>query len=267
MTLQAFIDKYSNPKEYPVGDTDANLGQCVGLVEVWTDLLGLPHTWGNAKDLPANADRKAYDVFTAGTPQPGDIFCFDGFYGEGVGHTGIVAQATPTTVTLFQQNDPGGSIPHLKTYSYAHTVGWIHPKKINPTEEPMDKDTVEFMYLAATDNYPTDDQYSYWTGRKASELAHALYTSNADFRFKANNYDDLQTQIRSQVNTIDELNADNAKLTEQLAAAAKQTPTPPETPPTTDQPSQENQANSSIQNTTAWLAGLKAWLKNFLGIK
>lgn len=132
MTLQEFQTRYTGVKN--VGDTSANTGQCVGLIEVWTDNLGLVHTWGNAKDLPAAADRSVFDVILntpTNAPLPGDILCFDGFYGAGDGHTGIVVSATTDSATLFEQNDPEGSTPHLKTYSYAHAIGWLHPKILN----------------------------------------------------------------------------------------------------------------------------------------
>src|SRR5664279_2756913 len=58
------------------GDTTANKGQCVGLVEKWADLLKLPHIWGNAADLLSNADKSAYGRITntpTNYPSPGDI--------------------------------------------------------------------------------------------------------------------------------------------------------------------------------------------------
>lgn len=128
MILQQFITTYTN--KAGVGDTSQNVGQCVGLIEVWTDSLGLAHTWGDAKDLPSMADRSVFDVFTSGVPLPGDIFCFDATYGAGRGHTGIVVSADTKFVTLFEQNDPEGSTPHLKQYTYAHAIGWLHPKNL-----------------------------------------------------------------------------------------------------------------------------------------
>ena len=45
-----------------VGDTSANKGQCVGLVETWIDVFGYPHIWGNAVDLLSNADPNFYEI-------------------------------------------------------------------------------------------------------------------------------------------------------------------------------------------------------------
>ncbi len=137
--LQDFINQYTNQPN--VGDTPENTNECVGLIEVWTDYLGLTHTWGNAKDLLANANRDAFEVIyntPDGVPSPGDIFCFDGNYGGGVGHTGVVVTADVNTVTLFQQNDPTNSNPYQKTYTYNHAIGWMHPKVLDaPAPQPQ----------------------------------------------------------------------------------------------------------------------------------
>jgi hypothetical protein len=126
--LGQFITRYRG--NAGVGDTPGNRGQCVGLVEVWTDLLGLPHTWGNAKDLLDDADPKHY-TRTANTPTNyplvGDVVVWGSTWGGGYGHTGIVVTAYELVMTVFQQNDPEGSTPHLKTYGYAGVLGWLHP--------------------------------------------------------------------------------------------------------------------------------------------
>ncbi len=139
LSLNDFINTYTGKPN--VGNTPENIGQCVGLVEVWDDNLGEPHIWGNAKDLCANAQGDGDFVVIyntpAGVPGVGDIFCFDGTYGGGAGHTGIVTAATTSSVTLFEQNDPEGSTPHIKTYTYNHSIGWIHPKILDNQESQM----------------------------------------------------------------------------------------------------------------------------------
>lgn len=127
MTLSGFIAKYTN--QAAVGDTDANKGECVGLVEVWTDNLGLPHDWGNAKDLLANAPRDAYQVILNNPkdlnqfPLSGDVLCLNwGLYG----HTGVVISADGNTYTLFEQNNPLGSTPHIVHHlNYNGVIGWM----------------------------------------------------------------------------------------------------------------------------------------------
>lgn len=113
-----------------VGDTPGNVGQCVGLVEVWTDSLKLPHVWGNAADLLANAPMNSYGrILNSPTnfPLPGDIVVWGKSWGGGFGHTGIVVTAHVMSFIAFEQNDPDGSTPHLKTYTYSGVVGWLRP--------------------------------------------------------------------------------------------------------------------------------------------
>lgn len=113
-----------------VGDTAANKGQCVGLVEVWIDTLGLPHVWGNAKDLLVDASVDHFDRVLnkpMNYPAPGDIIVWGESWGGGYGHTGVVVSAGVMSFTAFQQNDPDGSAPHEKSYGYSGVVGWLHP--------------------------------------------------------------------------------------------------------------------------------------------
>lgn len=128
MNLQDFITKYTN--QSGVGDTPENTGQCVGLIEVYTDSLGLSHTWGNADQLMANADPKVFDIIQntpTGVPQPGDIVCWSGDFNAGVGHTGIFVSGDANLFECFEQNDPIGSTPHIRQYNYSFVQGWLHP--------------------------------------------------------------------------------------------------------------------------------------------
>lgn len=158
MTLLEFILKYYDQKN--VGDTLENTGQCVGLIETWTDLLGLVHTWGNAKDLLVNADTGVFDVVQntpTNIPLPGDIFVFGKNYGGGLGHTGIVVAASVNIVSLFEQNDPKGATPRLKTYIYGgpnDALGWLHPKNFNAIDSSVidslkkERDAQKELYLS-----------------------------------------------------------------------------------------------------------------------
>lgn len=126
--LKTFVSKYTGM--YAVGDTPGNIGQCVGLVEVWTDYLDLPHTWGNAKDLLDQADPAKFKVVRntpTNFPVPGDVVVFGSTWGAGFGHTGVAVTGHIMDMVLFQQNDPDGSTPHLKTYGYSGVLGWLHP--------------------------------------------------------------------------------------------------------------------------------------------
>lgn len=126
--LQTFIQHYAG--KAGVGDTSENIGQCVGLVERWIDTLGLPHVWGNAKDLLDNADPARYGIIhnlPENYPAVGDIVVWSNTWGGGFGHTGIAVTANVMELTAFEQNDPDGSTPHIRRYTYAGVVGWLHP--------------------------------------------------------------------------------------------------------------------------------------------
>jgi CHAP domain len=126
--LASFVVQYQG--KVGTGDTTVNRGQCVGLVAVWCDALGLPHVWGNAKDLLADADPTSYkrtDNTPTNFPIPGDIIVWGDIWGGGFGHTAIVVTATVMDFTAFEQNDPDGSVPHLKVYTYAGVKGWLRP--------------------------------------------------------------------------------------------------------------------------------------------
>ncbi len=138
LTLQDFITKYTNIPN--VGDTDINKGQCVGLIEVWTDNLGLPHTWGNAKDLLANADTTKFQVIkndpnnTNQFPVPGDVMTWDSTWGNGNGHTGVIVTANGNNFDCFEQNNPTGHTPIINHHNnYSGVLGWLHPLITIPT--------------------------------------------------------------------------------------------------------------------------------------
>jgi hypothetical protein len=58
-----------------VGDNSANKGQCVGLFEVYNDAQGIPHVYGDAKDIYASAPDQYYDKLPADASiQKGDVF-------------------------------------------------------------------------------------------------------------------------------------------------------------------------------------------------
>lgn len=134
-TLLDFLNKYFGVAG--TGDTPQNKGQCVGLIEVWLDILNVndPHLWGNAKDLLNNADPAKFDKITNDPnnynqfPVPGDVLVFGPSWGNGLGHTGIVVRANGYTFSLFDQNNPIGAHPTLTNFpNYAGVTGWIHPK-------------------------------------------------------------------------------------------------------------------------------------------
>jgi CHAP domain. len=134
--LKDFINKWIN--KGGVGNTPENKGQCVGLVCVWVDELGLDHIWGNAKDLWKNYNPNQFD-FVLNTadayPLAGDIVVWNENMGGGYGHTAIATGVHQTEgkatdwFEAFSQNDPVGSFCILKKYSYNNVIGFIRPKK------------------------------------------------------------------------------------------------------------------------------------------
>lgn len=126
------FDKYNGKSN--VGNTTENKGQCVGLVACYIDDLGLPHVWGDAKDLFANADEKFFEKILNtpdAIPQEGDIIVWPGKFNNGAGHTGIaMSGCTLDILKCFEQNDPIGSPCQEKDYfgnSYLIVTGWLRP--------------------------------------------------------------------------------------------------------------------------------------------
>ncbi len=140
--LITFINQYLG--KTGVGNTDQNRGQCVGLVSLWMDTLNIPHEWGNAKDLLDNADKNYFTIVyndpnnLAQYPPAGAVLVYDGTWGNGVGHTGIVVFSTGTIIILFEQNDtrsddPNGACEVMAHPNYNGVIGWLIPKNLPTT--------------------------------------------------------------------------------------------------------------------------------------
>jgi len=115
------------------GNTDDNMGQCVGLFAVWLDNLGLGHVWGNAKDIFNNAPATDFKktVYKKGVfPVTGDVITWDKNWGGGFGHLAIIdsVDKVANTCTVFEQNNPTGNPPRIHTFtSWGGVIGWLHP--------------------------------------------------------------------------------------------------------------------------------------------
>ncbi len=149
---EAFNNLFTQYNGQPnVGDTPGNKGQCVGLIEVWTDYLGLPHTWGDADQLFANADPFYFDKIVntpTAIPTTGDIIVWTSEFNGGVGHTGVATGKNTNAgfVEVFEQNDPLGSPCHIKLYNYAYIQGWIRPKLPNVVQSPSMPDYLTQLF-------------------------------------------------------------------------------------------------------------------------
>lgn len=139
MTLQEFYDKYNGKSN--VGNTAVNRGECVGLSSLWMDNFNVPHVYGHAKDLYANAPDE-YFAKIPNTPdaivQEGDIVVWGQGYNGTFGHTGVAkGKADVSSFECFQQNDPLGSKPHIKRYNYSYVIGWLRPKNPAIITQPI----------------------------------------------------------------------------------------------------------------------------------
>lgn len=148
LSFDEFLSQYNGQQN--VGNTPENKGQCVGLVSVWMDNLGIAHEWGDAKDLFDNAGPNSFEKIANtpdGIPQKGDIMVWSGTFNRGPGHTGIATGTGDTnTFECFEQNDPLGSSCHLKTYNYNYVTGWIRPRTaIIPDTLPVLKSDFETL--------------------------------------------------------------------------------------------------------------------------
>jgi hypothetical protein len=281
VTLNEFIARYQG--KYNIGDTPENTGECVGLVQVWINELGQPHIWGHAKSLVANADPSAYQAiynFPDNFPQPGDIVCWGETFGGGYGHTGVVVRADVNSMDVFQQNDPMGSTPHLKTYNYNGVQGWIRPRVLSNqgTSNVSTLDLARARVLAfavggrngqdgsvnALNGECDGDLNVNHVGKDAADDIWHWYISGEGQGWIANRLPavyqrahDFEVQNKGQQTVINELSVELAKLKVQLQAQA-QAPTTPLAPtpepklvePAKDKAS-ENPVNTANGNTTA----------------
>jgi hypothetical protein len=270
--LLDFIDQYSGVAN--VGDTPENVGECVGLIEAWLNEQGHPqNVWGNAKDLLANAGPE-FEVIgnsEANYPLPGDILCFNGRWGGGYGHTGVVTSADPQTFTLFEQNNPTGSAPHLVQHSnYSNVQGWMRLKVNNQGDDPMpaskdtaDETTVRLAYQMGLMREATPEDIAMRSGRQTEEaLLRDVATSEEhgevirrfnEWPVLQTKVGDLTTQAQGQQKSIDGLTKQietlqNARETLQtLPAIVLPSSTPPALPANPAAPSEPKTANIGHQ--------------------
>lgn len=110
-------------------------GQCVSLVQKWAEVNGVSGSpvfpVANAKDMNGSTRQDAFTWIknisgdTSQKPQPGDVVVFNW------NHTGLCVSSDGYTMQLFQQNDPTGSIAHMKSYNFNGCTGWLRLKNTN----------------------------------------------------------------------------------------------------------------------------------------
>lgn len=209
--LQTFIETKTGKSN--VGDTKENIGECVGLIEVWLDTLHLPHIWGNAIDLLDNADPNVYEVIlntTTNFPVACDIIVFKKPFGQYtdtdgtikyLGHTGVVVAADVNSVTVFEQNNPEGSTPRTVVHSYNSVKGWLHVKNFQATDPTL-------RYTQAEMDVCMVDRTTFWQERDSLQVQ--LDKANQDLH-NANNK--LTPFIVSGYNTVDDINTKIEQIT------------------------------------------------------
>jgi GH25 family lysozyme M1 (1,4-beta-N-acetylmuramidase) len=136
MTIQEFINQWQGQLVPSCGGIT---GQCVSLSQQWAQANGVSgcpvFPVAAAKDMAGS--RPDFFDWTpntpSGVPPAGAIIVFDSRYGGGYGHTGVcTGRADTNTFDMFQENDPGGSGAHVKTYNYNGCSGWLTFKSVTP---------------------------------------------------------------------------------------------------------------------------------------
>lgn len=168
MKFQDFFNWFNG---YSV-DFDGKYGaQCYDLIQTWNvSWLGLPFIAGAyAYQIYNNYDPKYYTRIANGPndiPQEGDIIVWSWYYNYAGGHTGIATgKGDVWSFEAFVQNDPTGTVSHLKTYKYDYVLGWIRPKNYNPTPLPLtDSQKLAQIKVWKNDKTIPDSDFRYKVG-------------------------------------------------------------------------------------------------------
>ena len=140
ITFKDFLDEFNNQSV----DYDGVYGsQCFDLIQEWNvDWLNNPFIPGAyAYQIYNNYNPQKYTRIANGpndVPKEGDIVVWSWYYNYAGGHTGIATgKGDVWSFECFEQNDPTGTVSHLKTYKYDYVLGWIRAKNYNPTPPPI----------------------------------------------------------------------------------------------------------------------------------
>lgn len=138
MALADFVNQYNGHAN--AGTNAADSGQCVGLVHLYQQFLGIPLNYGNAKDMFDTAPDAYYTKVAnspSGVPPAGSIIVWNAFPGDPYGHIGVaLAGANTNAFTSFDQNWPLGSAPHAQSHNYNYVRGWLIPKPVAAPTPP-----------------------------------------------------------------------------------------------------------------------------------
>lgn len=115
----------------------SNRNQCFDLAVAWLDWLDLPRTFNHLYaysiyQSPTDGTKEAFELIPNtpdGVPLEGDVVVWGKSYNGTAGHVGIATgEGNLDTFKAFEQNDPTGSVSHVKEYTYDHVLGWLRPK-------------------------------------------------------------------------------------------------------------------------------------------
>jgi hypothetical protein len=153
MTVQEFQNEWSGEL---IKSPHGILGQCVSIPSQFAVENGWPELWPGETAFSIfnnNLWRDAYErVLNTpdNFPVTGDFVFFKappyGLYFDEddrqwkyAGHIGLCVRADVNQVTLFQQDDPAGSVAHETNYTYDSVAGWFHPKALDNQGGEMEK--------------------------------------------------------------------------------------------------------------------------------
>lgn len=148
--LQQFINYWSGRNDC---DFDGYYGnQCVDLVQFWSQKLNGGVFIGDYAYQIYGTNATTYDsipetLFTI--PKTGDVVVWDKKYNGYAGHIAIIVEANLYSFKAFSQNDPAGSTPQIRTYSYYAVKGYMRRK--NTTVQPAQPNADQYVKIA-TDN-------------------------------------------------------------------------------------------------------------------
>jgi len=125
------------------------LYQCMDLVYNWAFCLGFPkatiqHLYAyQAYTNPIDLTKEYFDLIPNtpnAIPQDGDIVVWNKTSSNIAGHIAIaLSGGTTNSFMCFEQNNPLGTNAHIQSWRYTNVLGWLRPKKVESSQEVLDK--------------------------------------------------------------------------------------------------------------------------------
>jgi surface antigen len=218
MSVQDLVSKYNGTI---FGITGPDQGQCTAVAHAWEQMLGLGIVYGNAKDTYANADPAVYDKVLNipgdlnNFPPAGAIVVWDSKWGGGYGHIAVVVSADGNTMQVLEQNDGDNGITHVGQHNYQDVLGWFIPKILEQSNEEvaMNAQQETQAYEIILNREP---DIAVPSGRTGLQF---ILDAQAELAQQRANTASTLTGLQSQ---IDALNSDKQNLANQVADESKQ---------------------------------------------